>query len=294
MPETEAEMGEVVVEGEAVVVDAFEERARRMGWRPLEDWNGPEGRWVDAKTFIERGESELPVLRERYRKQDTVLANTERELIATRTDLNETKAKLGEVTTVMTEIRDMSRTAETRAYNRAMSDFQERERRAVEQADTAEFDRIQHEKRQLAPPVTPPPAPVYVAPPVPAAPPAPVANPIIEGWIAENPWFINDNVLNGVAIALDREVKTTRPDLSVREQLDEVKRQVVARFPEKFDNPRRAAAPAVATPSGTPPKPKGKSIKDLPREAQDAFARFKRQMPNFTEAEYMALYEGQQ
>ena len=58
--------------------------------------------------------------------------------------------------------------------------------------------------------------------------------------------------------------------------------------PEKFpQNTRRAAPTQVATPSGAPPRQKGKSVKDMPKEFQDAFARFKKMMPDYTEAEYL-------
>lgn len=34
--------------------DPDEERAARMGWSPKDQWRGPEDKWVDAKTFVER------------------------------------------------------------------------------------------------------------------------------------------------------------------------------------------------------------------------------------------------
>ena len=46
------------------------DRATRMGWTDKESYTGPAERWVDAKTFIERGETILPILKDRLRKQD--------------------------------------------------------------------------------------------------------------------------------------------------------------------------------------------------------------------------------
>ena len=34
----------------------LEARARRQGWRPKEEYRGPEERWVPAQEFLERGE----------------------------------------------------------------------------------------------------------------------------------------------------------------------------------------------------------------------------------------------
>lgn len=39
-----------------VKLSPVEEKARNQGWRPLEEWNGSEDDWVDAKTFVVRGE----------------------------------------------------------------------------------------------------------------------------------------------------------------------------------------------------------------------------------------------
>jgi hypothetical protein len=137
-------------------------------------------------------------------------------------------------------------------------------------------------------PTTAPPPP----PPAPEAPPAPQKNPYIERWVGENRWFTDDTLLNQVAIGFNNQIQQDHPEWSIEEQLAETKRQVMVRFPEKFprmDNPRRATPSAVATSSTAPPKPKTKTLRDYPKEYQDAFARFKKQMPNYTEEEYIKM-----
>src|SRR3990167_3752736 len=61
-----------------------ETQARDMGWRPKEEFKGSEDKWVDAKTFIDRGEHVLPIVK--------ATANRLRE------DLVATNTRLGEVT----------------------------------------------------------------------------------------------------------------------------------------------------------------------------------------------------
>lgn len=283
----ENDLGERIEEEEVVLTDEdreIEGQARRMGWRPKEEFDRPPARWVDAKTFVERGLAELPIVRERYRKLDSQMANTVVELTAT-------KSKVEEQSSIIHEMREMLKSAEDRAYVRAARELAERERAAVEAADTAAYDRVQQERRDLEvtrrpPPVTTPAPPVAAAPPA-ATPAPPAPDPVIEQWVAENPWFTTDPVLNSVAIAIDAQVKREHPEWTVSEQLAEAKRQVVARFPEKFENSRRAAPPAVMTSNNSPPRQRKKGIKDLPKEFQDAFARFKRQMPDYTEEEYL-------
>lgn len=279
----ENELGEVVETVQVSDEDAaVEAQARRMGWRPKEEFNQAPERWVDAKTFVERGMTELPVLRDRYRKLDGQFTGMSKELA-------ETKRTLQDQSQVMNELREMARNSEDRAYIRAARELAQREREAVAAADTAAFDALQRERQDLeqtrprvasdAPPVRPA---------APAAPQAPQqAPPEVEAWIRDNPWFTTDRTLNQVAIAFDAEVKAEHPEWSISEQLAEAKSRVVARFPEKFGNPRRTAAPAVLTSNNSPPPKKPKGVKDLPREYQEAFARFQRQMPGYTEAEYM-------
>lgn len=57
----------------------IETQAREMGWRPQEEFKGDAGKWVDAKTFVEKGEHVLPIVKatnERLRN-DLTRTNTE-------------------------------------------------------------------------------------------------------------------------------------------------------------------------------------------------------------------------
>ena len=40
-----------------------EQAAREMGWRPKEEFRGDTAKWVDAETFVSRGENFIPILR---------------------------------------------------------------------------------------------------------------------------------------------------------------------------------------------------------------------------------------
>ena len=93
--------------------------------------------------------------------------------------------------------------------------------------------------------------------------------------------------------------------------VEEAKARVAERYPERFEAPRDQAPPAprparparrpasVAAPTPEPPAPRPgatptiNSIADPAERAQvrEAFNRLKRQLPDTTEADYMALYE---
>lgn len=52
----------------------FEAQASKMGWKPQEKFKGDPARWVDAKTYVERGEEVLPIVKAQLRKTETELA----------------------------------------------------------------------------------------------------------------------------------------------------------------------------------------------------------------------------
>ena len=42
--------------------------ARAMGWRPQDEFGGDPERWVDADTFVARGEQVMPLLKAQNKK----------------------------------------------------------------------------------------------------------------------------------------------------------------------------------------------------------------------------------
>jgi hypothetical protein len=50
------------------VDEALEQEARDLGWVPEDEFRGPKERWVDAKTFVEKGRHILPIMKERMAK----------------------------------------------------------------------------------------------------------------------------------------------------------------------------------------------------------------------------------
>src|SRR5215831_7084498 len=65
----------------------FEKEARAMGWQPEEEWDGPPGKWIDAKAFIERGEQILPILRANNKKMREELLTRDKDLATLRESL---------------------------------------------------------------------------------------------------------------------------------------------------------------------------------------------------------------
>lgn len=277
--------------------DDFDGRARRMGWKPKEEFRGDPDRWTDAKTFVERGENELPVLRERYRTLDDRMSRVQSEFESTRREIQDLKKTNQEAADVLLEMRERSRKAEEIGYSRARREAEEQMARAVEQADAngynrakIELDRILEAERASMQSREPP---KPITPASPAPPQNQAIDPEITQWVSENQWFNVDQGMAGFATAMFHNVRQARPGLSTRAQLDEVRREVLKRFPEKFDNPRRQDPSSVTTTTNPNPSPSRKGpppFEQWPADAKAAFEKFKRQMPDYKAEEYAKLY----
>lgn len=261
-----------------------EQRARLQGWRPKEEFRGSEDRWVDAETFVKRGEDELPIAKERYRNLEDRFVTLERTNQTTLTQLSE-------ATKVMADLRDRGLKAESRAYERARSEIEAEMRQAVNEADQSKFDSAKQKLDKLE---VPPAAPAAQTQQTQVAPPAPPTRPEVERWIGDNDWFNRDIGMARYAEAVHVQLMQDKPGMSLAENLKAVREDVVRRFPDKFGNPRRDDPAAVASPSiggsGSGSKSRAKTYNDLPGDAKLAFERMKRWMPDYKPEEYAKTY----
>lgn len=72
----------------------IEAKARALGWRPQTEFKGDPKNFVDAATFVERGEQMLPIIKAEKRELEGRVQQTEGELAQTRQALNETREAL--------------------------------------------------------------------------------------------------------------------------------------------------------------------------------------------------------
>lgn len=218
-----------------VIEVPVEDRARDMGWRPKEEFKGDESRWVDAETFVKKGEEVLPIIKANFKK-------TEAELIALKKDV--------------AEFRKYHSETEKRAYARALRDLEERQAEAVEANDLKSVRAITKEITDLSKNVrTDGDDNPYATPDHAKA---------VSQWKGENPWFESDSVMTAAARVVADELEAA--GVRGTEQMAEVAKRIRAEFPHKFENERRRAPAAVE--SSTQTRKAGKTAADLPPEAR--------------------------
>ena len=245
-----------------------EQRARRMGWKPKDEYRGPADRWSSAEDFIARGESELPIVRERYRTLERNMQRVEH--------------KLQESQGVILDLTNRFHSADERAYKRARAELLQERKKAVELGDTEAFSRADAEIAELdreAP----------KAPPKPAEQPAAAANephPDTVAWGRRNPWFNEHRDLQAAAMSVHQGILQAEPGLSIAENLERVTQAMAALYPDRVrlpgaGNPRRDEPSSVS--GSTAPAARGRrentrTFEAMPKESRDAFTRYARQL----------------
>ena len=235
--------------------------AKRQGWVPQEDYNGPEDKWVDADTFVKKGKEINALLRK---------------------DNDFLKREVSDMKSTMMEFKKFHAETEKRAYERAMADLRDQKKEAISTGDGEKVLQIddaidelksarQVEKTQTAPP----PDPEFVM------------------WSEENRWYTNDAQLRTEADMIGEVIKRQNPTLIGNAFLSEVTNRVKRMYPEKFTNGNRARpSPVEGTTAPKASSKNGKAFNDLPPEAKAACQKFEKN-GLLTREQYLKEYFGE-
>ena len=221
---------------------SIEDRAKDMGWRPLEEFKGDESRFVDAETFVKTGEEVLPIVKANARKAEEALAKAQ--------------AEIAEMKDSFREFKKYHSQTEQRALNQARKELEREMSEAVEAKDHKAVREIAADMAALSKDVqTDDQGQPYQTPDHAKT---------LNAWKGENPWFGSDNVMTAAANAVANELEQS--GVKGAEQLAEVAKRMRAEFPHKFENANRKAPAAVE--GSTPTRKAGKTWADLPPEAR--------------------------
>lgn len=70
----------------------IESQARQMGWKPQEEFKGDPDKWVDAETYVERGEHVLPLLQANNRRLQQDLLTRDQKIDTLKQELEVTRS----------------------------------------------------------------------------------------------------------------------------------------------------------------------------------------------------------
>ena len=251
--------GEAQTEGQTQsAAPEIEEKARKMGWTPKDEFRGDPAKWRDAEEFVDRGENMLPILRKTVEKQQREMAELQKSIL---------------------EMREYHSKTEQRAYAKAYGELKAKQMEAVAAGNTEVFQQIDQEIESLQEEVSQKPKPDDKKQEVP---------PEYTEWATRNRWVSTDPNMLAYGEAQFDYIRRTKPGMSYAEQLEEVTKAVKKEFPEKFSNPRRTSAPSVEGATAVAKKG-GKSYADMPKEARDTCDRLVR-IHKINKDEYVRTY----
>lgn len=237
----------------------YEAEALAMGWKPPERFKGAKADFIDAKTYVERGKTILPFLRNELKRRDREIEGLKK--------------------AVDNSVKHISR-ADERAYAKAKADLEAELAQYAEAGDKASVkavtdDLIQLEKDRLDAPKAP----------------ADDEPEWFTDWKAENDWFGKDKARSASAAAFAEEAMAD--GYSGKALAREVDRRLKEEFPHKYakaTNPNRALPGAVEAGGGQRPRG-GKSYADLPLEARQMCDEFCRDIKGFTREKFLKDYD---
>ena len=292
--------------------------ARRQGWRPESEWDEAraekEGRrkpkeFLTAREFLDRMSGNIPMLSERLRTTTTKLTAIERELLDERKAREEQAKKNDEMHQILSDQARRNKEAVVRARENGRREAEEAMEQAVLEGDTkahkeAKDKLFQIQGEEMAEvKAAAAPKPIEEKPVKAGGPSAAITQ-----WVAENPWFKADKVLNAAMVETHEAVIKEFPAMSESDQLDEAADRVRAEFRSRFtreqetkeqddETPKRAAA-AVSRPSyvkGSRDTVEARFSR-IPKEDQDAYFLQAKRMKadrkyDYTKAEFMKEYE---
>lgn len=207
------------------------EKAKAIGWKPPKEWKGnpPKKGFVKAKEYLERAETVIPIMRSENKKLKDELAETRAELKAFREETKTTVANMAKMSKVAL---DRQRAQLEEKYSAAIDAATEvgdkeqvRKLREAERKDLKEFDEAAEEAAEKKT--------EKGKESVNGALPKDVQD-TIGHWIGENTWYSSDPEMQAVANAHHGKLLKDKPGLTLAENLEETRKYVAKRYPEKF------------------------------------------------------------
>lgn len=236
------------------------EYAKRLGWH--EDYNGPSEKKLTAKQFIERGENELPIVRERLRDQSKKLDDA----------LN----KISNMNKTMDRFVDFTRQNAQREADKRIEALTAKKNEAFDAGDREAFNEAEKEIQNI-----------QKTEAAPAS--ADTGEVPFKEWWDANPWYRDDSDMKAYADGIAGQLR--EKGLQGIELLNEARKRVEKMFPHKFSNPNRNAPAPVGSGNSTGASGrKGKTFNDLPADAQ-AMCRDFEEMGLMTREEYLKDYQ---
>jgi len=234
-----------------------EVKAKELGWSPKEEFRGDPEKWIDAETYVRRGEEILPLLKATNRKQSEKINQLEAKLVAATEAIeglkeSTSKAAIKEVKAQHTELKGALKEARESGDVDAELEIQEKLTETTAALKAAEA------------PATPPAQTDFTQ------------TPEWKSWVGENAWFGSDKRKTALALGIAQDLRENGEKVTGKAFYDKVTEELnsmlgIRKDPQR-DNPSKVEGDARGSVGGGG-GPAAKSYNDLPAEAKAACER---------------------
>lgn len=217
-----------------------EDLARKMGWRPKEEFRGKPETWEDAETFLKKAEEDYP-------RKSAANARLEAEV----------KKMSRQIDAMREHSERVAQETERRTREKVLEELNQKHLTAVAEGDVNEAHRIVLERDKV------------VAPPQQQQ--SPRDRAVIEAWAEENQWYNDDPMMAEAAVKY--EDLLAKRGVPLAERLKQTTEYVKRKFPNDFNpvrKPAQAPQGVVGSRNGVvhTTKPKAGSYEALTRDAK--------------------------
>ena len=254
----------------------YEDLARQEGWVSKDEFRGPDENWVDAETFVKRGQEIAPILSAKNKKLME--------------ELESLKGEVSQIRSASEEFKKVANESIERAKRERDQAIQKLQQVKAEGISEGDGKKVLDAERQIE---------ALRAEDQKAQPKnnnsQDAWNQEAVQWVQQNAWYTPNNsaydedkkiYADGVQDIIMSELPHLKSD--PKGFFQEMNRRIEKRFEQKNENRERST---VEPPS---PGKKGssskKSFDNLPDEAKAAFQEMKFLMPSLTEDEYLKNY----
>lgn len=214
-------------------LSSMEEKAAARGWRPQEEWEGDPDEWVDARTFVQKGElmDTIHAERKRSKKLESELEGVKSSV----SDIQSHYEKLAkaEVEKTLKELKVQRREALRIDDHETVDEIEDR------------MEEIKSEKARIE-------ASTKTQENAPKQAPLP---PEVSSWLKDNPWADENSTNFDEGMATEAlsllKAEVDRNGYSGTESLNTVKSKIERLYPEKFTTPRRSPTSVDGSDSST-------------------------------------------
>lgn len=252
----------------------IETQASELGWVPKESFRGDPEKWVDAQTFVKRGEEFIPMLKATTRRQADELAGLRGQLAETQKLL---KASAEAIDALKEFNSDATRKEMKERKGELLDALAAAKRegdveREVELTDQLTEHNVELKKAESTAKPNGGTAPATTVSQVQDY----TKDPAFQAWTAENPWFGPDRRRTALAYGIANELRSDPANngLLGKAFFDKISEEVEKTLPNpRREGPGKSAEGARTTGEGGGGGNGSRSYSDLPAEAKAACER---------------------